>query len=40
MLRYGLQEMDGKKLYLLRREALRPGVEFVEKRYGVFRAAV
>ncbi len=40
MLRYGLQEMDGNKLYLPTSNQLKPGKEFVEARYAQFKRAV
>ncbi len=40
MLRYGLQEMDGNKLYLPANSQLKPGREFVEARYEEFKRAV
>ncbi|HOX26877.1 MAG TPA: HNH endonuclease [Candidatus Krumholzibacteria bacterium] len=39
MLRYGLQEMDGRRLHLPARVADRPAPEFVEARYARFRQA-
>jgi len=40
MLRYGLQEMDGAKLYLPASSRLKPGPHFVEARYREFKSAV
>lgn len=40
MLRYGLQEMNGKRLYLPSRNLEKPGREFVETRYEQFKNAV
>jgi len=37
MLKYGLQEMNGNKLHLPRKDLLKPGREFVEARYEQFR---
>ncbi len=39
MLRYGLQEMNGRKLVLPRREDDRPDLGFIEERYAAFRSA-
>ena len=39
MLRYGLQEMNGRKLIVPSRETDRPTAEFLEERYARFRAA-
>lgn len=40
MLKYGLQEMNREKLYLPSNSRLRPGLEFVEARYELFKRAV
>jgi putative restriction endonuclease len=40
MLRYGLQEMNGNKLYLPTSNQLKPGREFLEARYEQFKHAV
>ena len=39
MLKYGLQEMNGTKLFLPSSSRLMPGREFVEARYEQFRSA-
>ena len=39
MLKYGLQEMDGAKIYLPKNTSLQPRVDFVEARYEEFRRA-
>jgi putative restriction endonuclease len=39
MLRHGLQEIDGWKLWVPRSEALRPKQEFLEARYELFKKA-
>jgi putative restriction endonuclease len=39
MLRHGLQEVEGTKLYLPRREELKPNREFLAERFDRFRAA-
>lgn len=39
MLRYGLQEMNGRKLVLPRRPSDRPDLGFIEERYTEFRSA-
>ena len=38
MLRHGLQEMHGRSISLPRQVGQRPSVEFVERRYELFRA--
>jgi len=40
MLKYGLQEMNGTKLYLPSRHEMQPGREYVEERYELFKNAV
>lgn len=40
MLRYGLQEMNGAKLYLPSSDLLKPGRSFVEARYEQFKRAI
>jgi len=40
MLKYGLQEMNGTKLYLPRSSEQKPGREYIEERYEQFRKAV
>ena len=39
MLRWGLQEMDRKELWVPGREEQRPNREFLAERFGRFRAA-
>ena len=39
MLRYGLQEMNGQRLYLPSRRDLRPAEKFVAERYAMFQGA-
>ena len=40
MLHYGLQEMNGAKLYLPASPDLRPGPDFVAARYARFRETI